>query len=131
MPTDLSQRHRQPEIMDAPDLPPSRFVDTLKGLRRVNAVTRSSRIMWPDLKAAARRYPDRPVRVLDVACGGGDVLIALWRSAGRAGIKVELQGCDASPEAVRYSRETARTEGAPIGFFQHDVTLGSLPAATT
>lgn len=127
MPTDLSQRHRQPEIMDAADLPASRFVDTLKGLQRVNAVTRSSRIMWPDLKATAMRHPDRPIRVLDVACGGGDVLLALWRAAERAGIKVELEGCDASPEAVRYSREMAEAEGAPIGFFQHDVTLGSLP----
>ena len=127
MPIDLSHRHRQPEIMDAADLPASRFVDTLKGLGRVNAVTRSSRIMWPDLKAAAMRHPDRPIRVLDVACGGGDVLLALWRLARRAGIKVELEGCDASPEAVRYSRETAEGARAPIGFFQHDVTLGSLP----
>jgi hypothetical protein len=31
--------------------------------------------MWPDLKATARRHPDRPIRVLDVACGGGDVLL--------------------------------------------------------
>ena len=39
------------------------------------------------------------------------MLLALWRLAGRAGIKVELEGCDASPEAVRYSRETAEAEG--------------------
>src|ERR1700674_5045560 len=127
MPIDLSHRHRQPEIMDAANLPASLFVDTLKGLGRVNAVTRSSRIMWPDLKAAAMRHPDRPIRVLDVACGGGGVLLALWRLARRGGMKVELEGCDASPEAVRYSRETAEGARAPIGFFQHDVTLGSLP----
>src|ERR1700674_4862628 len=101
MPIDLSHRHRQPEIMDAANLPASLFVDTLKGLGRVNAVTRSSRIMWPDLKAAAMRHPDRPIRVLDVACGGGDVLLALWRLACRAGLKVELEG-DASEVPQRH-----------------------------
>ena len=25
--SDLSRRHRQPEIMDAPDLPPARFTE--------------------------------------------------------------------------------------------------------
>jgi ubiquinone/menaquinone biosynthesis C-methylase UbiE len=74
--------------MDAPDLPPARLVETLKGLSLVNLVTRSSRLMWPDLKATARRHPDRPIRVLDVACGGGDVLLTLWRAARRAGLRV-------------------------------------------
>ena len=128
MPIDLSERHRQPEIMDAPDLPPARFDDTLEGLGRVNAVTRSSRLMWPDLKATARRHQDRPIRVLDVACGGGDVLIALWRKASRAGIRVEFEGCDGSPEAVRYASGAASKAGAPIKFFRHYVTQDSLPS---
>jgi 2-polyprenyl-3-methyl-5-hydroxy-6-metoxy-1,4-benzoquinol methylase len=127
MPTDLTRRHRQPEIMDAPDLPPARFIETLRGLQRVNTVTRSSRLMWPDLRAAAQRHPDRPVRVLDVACGGGDVLIALWRDANRARIRVELEGCDLSPEAVRYASEAASKAGARIKFFVHSVAVDALP----
>ena len=120
--TDLSRRHRQPEIMDTPDLPPARFTETLKGLERVNAVTRSARLMWPDLKAAARSDADRPLHVLDVACGGGDVLIALWCKARRAGLKIDLAGCDLSPEAVRYASDAAAKAGANIRFFAHDVT---------
>jgi 2-polyprenyl-3-methyl-5-hydroxy-6-metoxy-1,4-benzoquinol methylase len=127
MPTDLVRRHRQPEIMDTPDLPPARFVQTLKGLGRVNLVTRSSRLMWPDVKATARRHPDRPIRVLDVACGGGDVLIALWRAAQRAGLRVEFAGCDLSATAVSYAKEAAVQAGAPIAFFQHHVTKDALP----
>ena len=42
-----------------------------------------------------------PIRVLDVASGGGDVPIALAKRASRAGIHVEIEGCDVSPEAVR------------------------------
>src|SRR5205085_1378949 len=114
MPTDLVHRHREPEIMDAPDLPPAQFVETLKGLRLVNLVTRSSRLMWPDLKATARCHPARPIKVLDVACGGGDVLFALWRGARRAGLSVELAGCDLSATAVGYAKEEAARAGADI-----------------
>jgi len=48
-PVDLRWHRRQPELVDAPELPPARFVETLKGLGGVNAVTRSAAIMWPDL----------------------------------------------------------------------------------
>jgi hypothetical protein len=58
----------------------ARFTEALKGLQRVNAVTQSARLTWPDLRAAASAHPDRAIRVLVVACGG-DVLIAKWRKA--------------------------------------------------
>jgi 2-polyprenyl-3-methyl-5-hydroxy-6-metoxy-1,4-benzoquinol methylase len=125
--TDLSRRHRQPEIMDAPDLPATRMIETLRGLRLVNTVTRSSRLMWPDLVAAARRRGGKRLRVLDVACGGGDVLMTLSRWAAKAGLAIELAGCDASPEAVSYAREIAAKAGLPIGFFEVKVGRDPLP----
>jgi hypothetical protein len=51
--TDLSRHHRQPEIMDAPELPPARFAKTLKSLERVNAVT-----LAPRRSATRRRLCD-------------------------------------------------------------------------
>jgi SAM-dependent methyltransferase len=113
--------------MDAPDLAPARFTETLRGLRRVNIVTRSTVLMWPDLEASVRRCAARPLRVLDVACGGGDVLIALWHRAKRAGLRVELVGCDVSPAAVQFASEAAARAEAPIAFFRHDVTDDPLP----
>src|SRR4051794_5131268 len=113
---DLDRRHRRDEIMDALNLPPARLFETLKGLGLVNTITRSSRLMWPDLVAAARRHQGETLRVLDVACGGGDVLITLARWAAKAGIDVDLSGCDASSEAVAYAREQAAKSGARVAF---------------
>ena len=124
---DLSERHRQAEIMDAPDLPPARFVETLSGLGRVNMVTRSAWLMWPDLEAAALRHSERPLRILDVACGGGDVLTALWRMAAKRGLKLELAGCDFSPTAVDYASDAATKAGVSIKFFVHRVPQDPLP----
>ena len=96
--TDLRRRHRRPEIMDTPDLPAARLAQTLKGLRLVNTVTQSSRLMWPDLLATARRHPGKTVRVLDVACGGGDVL-----GRSRAG-RQRLRSMSSSRVAMRAKR---------------------------
>jgi 2-polyprenyl-3-methyl-5-hydroxy-6-metoxy-1,4-benzoquinol methylase len=113
--------------MDAPDLPAARMIETLKGLRLVNAVTQSSRLMWPDLVAAAARQRGKRLRVLDVACGGGDVLMTLSRWATKASLDIEFSGCDASPEAISYARETAASAGCPISFFELKVGRDPLP----
>jgi 2-polyprenyl-3-methyl-5-hydroxy-6-metoxy-1,4-benzoquinol methylase len=113
--------------MDAPDLPAPRLIETLKGLRLVNAVTQSSRLMWPDLAAAAKRHPGETLRVLDVACGGGDVLLTLARWAKKASLDVELAGCDASEEAVSYAHESAARVGARNDFFALKVGRDPLP----
>ena len=129
--SDLSRRHRQPGDHGRSRLAAGAGRQTLKGLEIVNTVTGSSRLMWPDLKAAARSHPDRPLRVLDVACGGGDVLIALWHKGHRAELEFELVGCDLSPEAVRYASDAAAKTGAPIRFFAHDVTRKPCRKAST
>ena len=71
--------------------------------------------------------PGQTVRVLDVACGGGDVLVTLARWAAKASLAVELAGCDASGEAVSHAREVAADAGAPISFFALKVGRDPLP----
>ncbi len=44
------------------------------------------------------------MRVLDVACGGGDVLHAVATGARRRGVQVELHGCDLSDLALDRAR---------------------------
>ena len=60
--TDLSRHHRQPEIMDDPELPPARFAETLKDLERVNAVTlapRAQQLAADFVMGSARALEDR------------------------------------------------------------------------
>lgn len=127
MTRNLSKRNRQPEVMDSPDLPADRLTATLDGLSLVNAVTLSQRIIWPDIKATLARNPGRPVRILDVACGGGDFLIRLHKRARRRSLPLVLSGCDISPVAVEHARHTAQNAGTEIEFFQHDATRDPLP----
>ena len=125
--SNLRSRDLHPELMDAPDLEPERYLGSLRGLRRVNAVTGSAKILWPGILAAARATPGVPLRVLDVACGGGDVPIALLRRLRAQRLPVVIDGCDVNPIAVQQATDRAKSLGVSATFFQLNVLEDALP----
>ena len=120
----LQHRCRQPEIMDQPGLSSERHRGALRGLARINFWSGSARILWPGLRDLAREVAPRPLRVLDLATGGGDVPLRLWRWARRANVPLLLEGCDVSPVAIEHARAAALGAGADVRFFVHDALHG-------
>lgn len=126
MPPDLTRRRLQPELMDAPDLDPARHVSALRALQTVNLLSGTTGRIWREVATLVGDGP-RPLRVLDLACGGGDVAVALQRRADRAALPVEVHGCDRSPVALEHARSTAEAKGVSVDFFELDVLAGPLP----
>jgi 2-polyprenyl-3-methyl-5-hydroxy-6-metoxy-1,4-benzoquinol methylase len=124
----LRQRCRRPEVMDQPGLSPARHAGALRGLARINFFSGSAGTLWPPLRDLARAVAPRPLRVLDVATGGGDVPVRLWRRARREGLAVQVEGCDVSPVALEHARACAARRGAGVRFFVHDALRGEPPA---
>ena len=124
---DLRLRHRVNELMDQPGLDEQLHRKALRGLRRVNWFSRSSRILWSAIRELAGRVERRPLRVLDIACGGGDVTVAIARRGQRAGIEMQVDGCDISPVAVRHARQQAEQVQPGVGFFELDALSDPLP----
>ena len=96
----LHARNRQPELMDDPALDAESHRAALAGLARINRISGSAGVLWPSLQKLAAAIPDRPLRVLDVATGSGDVPLALVEKAAEAGVKIEVVGLDLSQVAV-------------------------------
>jgi SAM-dependent methyltransferase len=117
---DLSHRRRQAEIMDEPDLDPQRHYEALRGLARINRISRSSSILWRQLSPILKANASRTITVLDVASGAGDVPIALSKKAHRRGQRLEIVGWDVSPHAVAYARRRAELAGAAVSFEVRD-----------
>ncbi len=115
---DLSRRAVLTERMDAPDLPVAEYEAVLRDLERVNRLTRTHAptLAWLE-RAAIRVPPGRPIAILDVACGRGDLLRAVAHRFARAGRPVRLEGIDLNPR----STEAATRLGGPISYRTGDV----------
>jgi len=124
----LARRRRQPELMDQPEIEAATHAHALSGLARVNWFSRSAAIFWPALRRLAREQQPRPLRVLDIACGGGDVTVSLAKRARRAGVAIQMAGCDMSGTALEIARRRAAEAGDAVEFFRHDVLQQPLPA---
>jgi 2-polyprenyl-3-methyl-5-hydroxy-6-metoxy-1,4-benzoquinol methylase len=113
--------------MDDPGIDPAAHRQALTGLARINRVSGSARVLWPPIARLARAAPGRPVRVLDVATGAGDVPVSLWRAGQRSGFPIDVAGCDVSPTAVAAARARAEAAGVRVEFFEHDALRDPLP----
>jgi 2-polyprenyl-3-methyl-5-hydroxy-6-metoxy-1,4-benzoquinol methylase len=125
----LATRRQQPEIMDQPGLENAEHQEALRGLARINTISGSAGILWRALRPLAKEKSGRPLRVLDVATGGGDLPIRLALRAQRAGLALSFAGVDISPTAIAHARKQAAHRGADVDFFPLDVLGAPLPAA--
>ena len=128
---DLRRRHRERELMDAPHLDPERHVQALRALARVNRVSMVAARVWRDVLHLSRerrdRGRDKPLRLLDGGCGGGDVMVDVARRARSAGVPLEVHGCDSSPVALEHGRREAERRGVAVDFIARDVIAEGLP----
>jgi 2-polyprenyl-3-methyl-5-hydroxy-6-metoxy-1,4-benzoquinol methylase len=124
---DLSARDRQPELMDQPGLAAEAHHDALAGLATINRLSFAARALWRPIAARMQAEPKRTWRLLDVACGAGDVPVALARRAARAGLRLSVAGCDVSETAVACARRRAEAAGIDAEFFALDVLRKEVP----
>jgi SAM-dependent methyltransferase len=122
-----SRRQLSPEIMDQPGLDPAEHARALRGLGRVNRLSRSAAIYWPSIVSLSRARQGS-VRVLDLACGGGDVPIDLALRAARSRLDIRIEGCDVSPEAVGFASKLSEDRRAAVRFFVLDALRDPIPA---
>ena len=112
----LKHRDRQPEVMDQPGLDPADHARALRGLRRINAISRSASGLLRSLQTLRGSDGSRPISVLELACGGGDIAIDLDRMARRSGLALAISACDLNPEAIRLARANALRRGGQVQF---------------
>ncbi len=120
-------RSRTPERMDDPGLPERDHVEALKGLARLNRISGVSRVLFRRLKRYAVRLDDRPLRVLDVASGGGDVAVAWAEWAKASGLRLRLTTVDISEVAIETTSRLARERGVEVTAIRRDCVRDGLP----
>ncbi len=123
----LGTRQLTPEMMDATDIHENQHRSALRGLGRVNAICLTHRSLWNPIHRMALRHAPAPLRVLDVACGGGDVAVRMALTARRLRLPISIDGCDKSSMAITVAQERANVSGVSCQFFPFDVTSNDWP----
>ena len=111
--------------MDQRGLSPEQLEQALTGLTRLNVLSRSAAILWPDIQQMALQRAGTTLRVLDIASGAGDLPRALMQLARRTGYSLQVDGCDVNPFMVQYATELSQKECC--SFFQFDALSDTLP----
>jgi 2-polyprenyl-3-methyl-5-hydroxy-6-metoxy-1,4-benzoquinol methylase len=112
---DLSQRHIEGELMDAPDLAEQQHMLALKGLQRVNLFSGTANVVATAIHRVWKTQ-SAPVHILDLACGGGDVTLHVAKRLRRLGVHAEMHGWDRSSTAIDFARQQAKIAGVHVDF---------------
>jgi SAM-dependent methyltransferase len=118
---DFARRSTAAELMDTETVSLAEFTACLVDLARVNRMTLAYR---PTLaffdRLADRGLPEgRPLEVVDVGSGYGDMLRAIDGWATRRGVRVSLTGVDLNPWS-REAAAAATASGRPIRWVTAD-----------
>lgn len=98
----LKRRVEQDELMDDPGIGFEEFAETLAQLEKINGLIASYRPTLQALEYFWKREHGasfRPLKILDVGCGYGDMLRAVRHWAAKKNISVELTGIDLNPHS--------------------------------
>jgi 2-polyprenyl-3-methyl-5-hydroxy-6-metoxy-1,4-benzoquinol methylase len=129
----LESRAIAEELMDAEDLPPETYTAVLHDLAQVNTLTMARRATLNFLNKLGKR----PLKILDVGFGDGDMLRAIHRWAAKRHLTVDLTGIDLNPNSVAAAQSATpadmaiayRTgDYASLAGEEWDVILSSLVA---
>lgn len=107
--------------MDAAGLDPKTYDAVLAGLARVNTMTLARRPTLRFLDTLSGRHPStaKPLKILDVGYGAGDMLRRIGRWAEAKGVAVDLVGMDLNPRSAS-SAAAATPQGTPITWLTGD-----------
>jgi 2-polyprenyl-3-methyl-5-hydroxy-6-metoxy-1,4-benzoquinol methylase len=107
----LADRALTDELMDAEDLDPATYAAVLADLASVNTLTMARRPTLAFLSRLIARHgaAGRPLNILDVGFGDGDMLRAIHRWGARRRVALTLVGIDLNPNSAPAAR--ARTPG--------------------
>ncbi|MFD2552413.1 methyltransferase domain-containing protein [Bizionia sediminis] len=99
-------RTNDAEIMDDFSIEGPILHDTLNTLANINKWLGGNAVTLNALKSLLANYPkNRPLTIIDLGCGGGDILRRIAKYGQKEGYTFQLIGVDANKEAVVYAQQ--------------------------
>lgn len=122
---DFKYRLLVPEKMDQPEAPAEEIRQALRELEVINKWLGGYNVIFDAMKKAS--WKKQPLTIMDLGCGGGDILRAIARWAELKDLRVKLIGIDKNPLILDFAREHS-ADFNNIVYKQMDVFDNSLYA---
>ena len=107
---DTTFRTNNEELMDDFSIDGPLLHDTLDTLAKINTWLGGNKVTIEALKLLLKDHPKAvPVTIVDLGCGGGDILRDVSKFGSKHGYTFNLIGIDANAEAVRYAAQLSET----------------------
>lgn len=103
------QRSDATEIMDDFSISGKILRSTLDTLAHINKWLGGNKVTLNGLKKVIKNHPkNEPITIIDLGCGGGDILRKVSKYGKKEGYTFKLVGVDANKDAVDYARELSK-----------------------
>jgi len=114
----LENRSYQKELLDEEHIEPSLLFQNLKELNFINRYLGGHRISVKGISTLLKKHKDLQ-HLMDIGCGGGDALMAMYRWSDKRKLKLHYTGSDLKSDCIAYAEKYC--EGIPaIQFRQED-----------
>jgi SAM-dependent methyltransferase len=108
---DLSQRLIEDELLDDLHLQGEPLHQTLRDLRKINRLLLNTQAVSSAVLAIISELKltkSQTITIIDLGCGGGDILIHLAAILKRRNIQAELIGIDGNANSIAFCRERGK-----------------------
>lgn len=109
----FKMRSEENEMLDAQTLNPDELRKNLKEFAIINKWLGTERTLIDALEKIYLKYSasifKQKIRIADLGCGGGDVLLSIQRWAQHKNIAIDLVGIDCHPAIVEYAQTKTRS----------------------
>lgn len=118
-------RSYKKELLDRNDIPFEHIKRNMQELDFINRKLGGHKITLDGIAALLQKTPapNRPVKIVEIGCGGGDNLRAIKQWAQRKQLAVDLLGIDINSECITYASNQSRNKD--IRFICSDYALAS------
>lgn len=99
------------EIMDLPDCDPQALDNTYRQFAVINRMLSGWRRLYVRELRPFLAGSSRPVTLLDIGSGGGDLPTLLWRWAARDHLALHITGIDPDPRAAAFAKRRPEVPG--------------------
>ncbi len=121
-------RSVEPFRMQAPELSEAEQRLALSGFARLNRLSRITTVIYSELVRHACLVAGRPLRVLDIASGGGDLALAWALMAKRDRLAMQITTLDGNEIAIETQQTASRKLGVELGSLKRDCLSEPLPS---